>query len=100
MTGMVRARLRWLSAAEGGRAAPPTGPRYSTVARFEDAADWPDRAWSIVAEFHGSLDASGTIEVDLSFLAPDNAPAALLHVGSRFELFEGRRLVAKGEVLP
>jgi hypothetical protein len=99
MSRKVLARICWISPADGGREHPPTGRRYSTVARFEkEAKNWPKQAWSIVAEFvDGSDDSSGVL-AELRFLAP-SAPSHLLKPGNRFDLFEGHRLVAHGEVL-
>lgn len=99
MSGSVRARINWIPAELGGREKPPPGPQYSTVVRFADeAAKWPSVAWSLVVELqtkaHEPLEWIGTVK----FLVPD-APAQLLYPGSRFELFEGHRAVAKGEVL-
>lgn len=94
-----RARLRWIAAADGGRPSPPPGPTYSTVARFETLADrWPQEAWSIVLEIGRPADSSGDMVAGIRMLATD-APGELLASGSRFDLFEGRRLVAHGEVL-
>jgi hypothetical protein len=95
----IMARINRVSADEGGRKHPPLGPRYSTAARFEKAASqWPQEAWSVVAEFTKASDDSSCVEAELRLLAPD-APAHLLDPGSKFELYEGRRLVARGEVL-
>lgn len=102
MKQIVRARIRWIPSEAGGRDAPPTGPRYSTVARFEDdASHWPNVAWSIVAEFDKPPTESQEIIARIWLLAHDkpDAPQYLLRPGSRFELFEGRKLVATGEVI-
>jgi hypothetical protein len=41
MTNQALARIRWLSAVEGGRKAIPVGPNYTTVARFRrQGSDW------------------------------------------------------------
>ena len=99
MPRKVTAIIHWIPAAEGGRKHPPLGPCYSTVARFEQEAEkWPQEAWSIVAEFTNERDDSSCVEAEIRFLAPD-APSHLLEPGNRFELYEGRRLVARGEVL-
>lgn len=100
MNQSVRARIQWVSPENGGRQSPPTDPRYSTVARFEDIKDkWPNEAWSIVAEFLEEMNSTRSVIVDLRFLV-ENGPKNLLYPGSKFDLFEGPRLVAKGEVLP
>ena len=99
MSVKVKARIHWLPPEAGGRRETPPGPRYSTVARFEAVKDrWPEEAWSIVAEIPGPPDASGCMIVNLWFLF-ENAPMDLLRPGSRFDLFEGRKLVAHGEVV-
>lgn len=95
-----RARILWVKPEDGGRRSPPTGPEYSTVARFESLADrWPEEAWSIVLRISASADASGTMLADIRMLVGANAPRDLLASGSRFDLFEGDRHVASGEVL-
>ena len=94
MSASHRARIRWLSPDEGGRAQPPTGGQYITVARFEHpAGDWSTDAWSVVVSFEGSRE-----EVHVSFLAPE-APSHLLGSGAVFELYEGRKKVAEVTVL-
>jgi hypothetical protein len=95
----MKSRICWVKKEAGGRESPPPGPRYSTVARFEEEKDkWPDEAWSLVLEFSGPLDETLCVIADVSLLNPDG-PTRLLHSGSVFELYEGRRLVARGEVL-
>lgn len=92
------AKIDWLTVAESGRQYPPSGPRYSTPARFEkESTKGPEVAWSIVADFKNQLDSS-SIEAKISFLSSD-APSHLLEPGNRFELYAGRRLVARGEVI-
>src|SRR5438045_2240696 len=44
----ARAIVSWVPAAKGGRRKPPSGPVYSTVARFVDDPGWPAEAWSLV----------------------------------------------------
>jgi hypothetical protein len=56
------------------------------------------KAWSLVLEFNSPPDEALCMITDVGFLSPDG-PMRLLHVGRVFELFEGRRLVARGEVL-
>jgi hypothetical protein len=95
----VKARVCWMTKEAGGRESPPVGPRYSTVARFEEEKDkWPHEAWSLVLQFNGPLDETLCVIADVSLLNSDG-PTKLLHQGSVFELFEGHRLVARGEVL-
>jgi hypothetical protein len=90
-----RARIRWLTKQEGGRESPPPGPQYSTVARFEALRDrWPKEAWSVVLRIEGPDRNDARIRP----LVPD-APAELFSSGSRFDLFEGAKKVAEGEIL-
>ncbi|HZJ44469.1 MAG TPA: hypothetical protein VFD63_11915 [Pyrinomonadaceae bacterium] len=96
---IVKAKVCWITKEAGGRESPPPGPRYSTAARFEEEKDkWPHEAWSLVLEFSGPPDESLCMIADVSLLNPEG-PTRLLHPGSVFELFEGNRLVARGEVL-
>lgn len=78
-------RVAWVPHSDGGRAAPPTGPRYSTVARFEN-----QEQWSLVLEWTGQ-------DIMAWFLS-DKAPQRLLESGMKFDLQEGNRIVAHGEV--
>jgi len=72
---------------------------YSTVARFRQLASrWPEEAWSVVLEISDPPDSQGCMIVGLRLLVGD-APESLLEPGSVFELFEGRRHVATGEIL-
>lgn len=99
MKKRVKAKVCWVLKGDDGRNSPPSGPRYITVARFEEDKDsYPMEAWSLVLEFCSSPNSSPNVIADVSFLA-DDAPSHLLHPGSNFELFEGHRLVAKGEVI-
>jgi hypothetical protein len=88
----------WVPTEAGGRRTLPQPGLYSTVARFEDEETWPHEAWSVVLDidrfYRGGRYAHGSIQ----FLS-ENAPQHLLHGGSRFELLEGKRRVAKGVVL-
>jgi hypothetical protein len=95
----MKSRICWLTKEAGGREEPPTGPRYSTVARFAERRDqWPHEAWSLVIEFIEAPDDSLCTVAMVGLLNPDG-PTELLHHGSAFELFEGYRLVARGEIL-
>lgn len=99
MKRRVKAKISWVSREKGGRNSPPPGPRFVTVCRFEEDKDsYPKEAWSLVLEFSNLLGGSLDVTADVSFLV-DDAPHQLLHSGSKFELFEGRQLIAKGEVI-
>lgn len=99
MSQSVEAFISWVPAGEGGRSRPPSGPTYSTVCRFEEDPRWPDQAWSLFVEFLKPIRDGRYLHANVRFLT-DDAPQHLLHAGSRFELYEGRRRVAKGVVLP
>ena len=95
----VKAKVCWVKEEAGGRHSPPAGPRYVTVVRFEGQKDtWFDEAWSLVVDFCESPDESLCMTADVRFLAP-GAPVELLRTGSTFELLEGAKVVARGEVL-
>jgi hypothetical protein len=97
---MTTAEIRWLSPDEGGLLRPPTGPRYSTVARFEGQTDeeWRKEAWSLVLDFQGTPDESGRHIVAMRFLS-EEGPAQRLSPSRTFALFEGAKKVAEGIVL-
>lgn len=94
----VKAVVQWLRPEEGGRKAPPSGPTYATVVGFGDAPpNLEEEAWSLVLEFQDQPDLELKQRVRVRFLSPE-APDELLHAGSDFQLYEGRQLVARGEV--
>jgi hypothetical protein len=98
MKNIVEAKIQWITAEEGGRQSPPLGPKYTTVARFEDERDaWLKEAWSLVVEFIELPDATLSHRVRVRFLA-EQGPANLLVIGSAFELMEGNKSVARGVV--
>jgi len=98
----ARARIRWLPPDAGGRERPPTGSegaRYTTLSHFEDdVIYWPESQWSLVVQFEEP--SSRTLETIATvwFLSSD-APHDFLRAGSHFELLEGKRIVARGEIL-
>jgi hypothetical protein len=87
MKKIVEAKIQWITAEEGGRQSPPLGPKYTTVARFEDEGD----VWLELP------DATLSHRVRVSFLA-EQGPANLLVIGSVFELMEGNKSVARGVI--
>lgn len=91
--------VHWILESSGGRRAVPGEGRYSTVARFEDDETWPHVAWSVVINNIRSYRDGRLTYAEVKFLV-DEAPAELLRQGSRFELLEGKKRVAKGVVLP
>lgn len=99
MSNQPVARIQWLNSAEGGRQQPPSGPTYTTVARFERQGDqWTNDAWSLVLDFMGSPDDRLCHQAKVRFLA-ESGPSGWLEKGSRFELMEGPRVVARGLII-
>jgi hypothetical protein len=98
----ARAKIHWLSPSEGGRTAPPGGPRYVTIVRFESSVcDWQKDAWSLVIEFDQPPNNAGEHTALVWFLAYDkpDVPHDLLRVENKFELLEGTRVVAQGTIV-
>jgi hypothetical protein len=92
------ARIEWVPQSQGGRTAPPIGPRYVAPAKFESAAEaWPGEAWSLVVELIDRAPGSHEWVAQVHFLMGD-APHDLLTEGADFELYEGKRCVARGQV--
>ena len=99
MTNQPVARIQWLNFTEGGRKHPPPGPTYTTVTRFErQGSQWINDAWSLVLEFMSAPDDRLCHLAKVRFLAED-APSGWLQEGSRFELMEGSRVVARGLIM-
>jgi len=72
---------------------------YRSVARFD--AD-PNRilgSWDIELHFDDPP-AYGTTSVATVAFSSSDAPARLLRPGSTFDLTEGRKVVARGEIVP
>jgi hypothetical protein len=96
---MPLARICWVPLDEGGRATRFSGVRYVAPARFDEDSDkWPSEAWSLVVELEVALPQTECVLGNVHFLM-DTAPQHLLHTGSKFTLYEGRRATATGEVL-
>lgn len=102
--------IEWLSHEEGGRrnAMPVEVPcRYCAVVLFPESGElrpnensnvWPnDTSWSLVVEL---IEAPGplTWHAKVRFLV-EAAPHHFLDKYTAFELFEGRKLVARGRIL-
>lgn len=97
MTDWQKARICWIPASAGGRKQPPAGPRYSTVARFDEEDE--QNEWSVIVEFEQRPDDRGCVEGQIKFLIPE-APFYLLRPGKQFHLTEGARVVATVEIIP
>jgi hypothetical protein len=99
MTRKVYARITWVLSDAGGRKKIPGGPIYSAPARFEDLEGRPlEEMWSVVIKLPTPNDSLSIITE--MWLLSKNAPLELLHPGSLFDIYEGEKHVATGEVLP
>lgn len=100
----MKAEIKWASASNGGRKAPPTGngpSHYASVVRFADMNEpWPPPvAWSLVVEkLDGDLSNPLIWIADVRFRV-DEAPHDELYSGREFSLYEGKNCVATGRIL-
>jgi len=97
MKKWMEARIKWLSTEEGGRKAPmAVGIKYCPIIEFPNT---PSVCGSWSAEIN-ILSQLSKLEshANVSYLS-EKAPFELLQKGADFELYEGKRLVAKGIVL-
>src|SRR5688572_11458140 len=100
MSHKARAIIRWVPASRGGRQQPPpSADGYTAPARFESDPQEQRGIWSLRIVQAKPLRGAEVIDANIQFLFPD-APHDLLREGERFELTEGRKVVAKGVVLP
>src|SRR5438105_4500025 len=98
---MAKVRARWLSRAEGGRVAPPTGPVYAATAVFLE----PGRAeyslndqLSVVLRFaEGTGSTTGATDAEIDFLARELV-GGRLKPGTKLHVMEGSQRVAEVEV--
>jgi hypothetical protein len=95
----VKAKITWIPVEKGGRKVPFTGITYSTVARFvEPSQRAGDGAWSVVIDFDIPVTPDSQTVGAVRFLSTE-APHEILRPGAQFDLLEGARVVAHGEVL-
>ncbi|MDQ8738841.1 hypothetical protein [Paenibacillus sp. LHD-38] len=90
----VRAKIKWVPTEQGGKKRFPI-KEYSTASHFLD--DDPNQGWSVILKIELNMDNYVSI-CDFSFLFPERAPQTIIYVGSKFELFESRK-VADGEII-
>jgi hypothetical protein len=98
-----RAILEWISKELGGRSKPPAGvgdPPYATIVRFVNPKEpWPPSvAWTLVVRKVGAGDGPLQWVAAVNFLF-EEAPQHLLAEGNEFELYEGRKRVARGRII-
>jgi hypothetical protein len=97
MTPEVEARLKW-HIRRHAAIEYPRGERFATPARFDHQGDdWSDNAWSVVVSASDPVATDSTQKVRVRFLM-DEAPHDWLVAGRRFELYEGRLLLAEGVI--
>jgi hypothetical protein len=94
-----RAIINWISPEEGGRrSGPPIGPDYAAPAKFMEHADaWLTEAWDLLVHQVECLDGSNKWLADVQFRV-DEAPHAWLISEALFDLYEGKRCVARGTI--
>jgi len=96
---VVQVRVRWKTAAEGGRPDPPPGPTYASIARLANNGE----NFSVFLRFPEVSRADQRWEhaAELTMLAADLLPdiAAEITPGTRLILQEGHRSVGECEVL-
>ena len=96
MNKTVEVLITWLPENEGGRKKLiPVDVRYYPLI-YSKAIPFDGTTWS-VSIYHKKI--SGLIsEADMSFLSPD-APHEVLTTGMVFDLYEGPKCVASGEII-
>ena len=100
MNKPILAKVHWIPSEEGGRTSLPTGKRYATVSRFaEYASAWLQEAWSIVLEFDEPPSAQGNPSIARAWFLAEKAPVDRLKPGRAFELYEGKKKVARVQVV-
>ena len=99
-----RAILDWIPAELGGRrSGPPEGEGYepyAPVIRLLSTGEPapPQNAWRVVVQKIEALEQPLRWLVEVNYLF-DAAPHHLLAEGAEFELYEGKRCVARGRIV-
>ena len=96
-----RALIDWIPKESGGRTKPPSGlgPHpYATEVRIVDE-EWPStaEAWSLVVRKLQAGSTEHRWNAEVSFLV-EAAPQDSLRPGRTFELYEGAKCVARGQI--
>ncbi len=95
------ALIDWISKAEGGRRRLPSGvgePPYSPEVRFLDDP-WPaEIGWSFAVRKVSELDYPRRWLAEVAYRMPE-APGERLQEGREFELYEGKKCVARGRLV-
>jgi hypothetical protein len=97
----MRAVIEWIAKEEGGRREPPSGDAptpYTSVVRFTDEP-WPAHdAWSLIVKKVRDWSPPIRWLAEVSFLV-EEAPVDSLREGREFELYEGKKCVARGKLV-
>jgi hypothetical protein len=99
MTTTKRAIIEWMSAEQGGRDnGPPFGPDYAAPAKFlAHAEKWHLEAWDLLVHKVECVGGQDKWLADVRFRV-DEAPHEWLTPHADFELYEGKRCVARGRI--
>ena len=89
--------ISWLPFKKGGREHVPTA-RYRLCVLFDKQQNWPAEGWTLVVEPIRLFEGDRLQVAKMDFLA-DDAPQELITPGARFELLDGRQVVAHGLVV-
>ena len=93
MAQKFRAKIHWINFAEGGRRMPPSkGTKYCPIIKFDNIM--LKNAWSVCFICTGQEEGG----IEIGFLS-DEAPAMPLQKGNCFDLYEGGRKTARGEII-
>jgi hypothetical protein len=97
----MHAVIDWLTREQGGRREPPLGigePPYSPEIRLVDKPWPPSEAWSLIVRKLQDLEGANRWLAVVKFRV-EEAPHETLREGREFELYEGKRCVARGKVI-
>jgi hypothetical protein len=97
-----KAILDWIPKDLGGRSKPPEGtgePPYATVVHFPATGQPvpPVNGWTLVVRKVEVLESPFKWLVEVNYLF-DDAPHHLLWENKEFELYEGKKCVARGRI--
>ena len=98
---VATAKVHWLSPAQGGRKAPPSGPVYAATGRFDEPHS---ELFSVVLSFPAPKEQAengstprAVDEVEVGFLVPELVKNKLAP-GKKLLIIEGSRTVAECEI--
>jgi len=92
---MKPARIKFLTAEEGGRKAPPQHDRpFNYRTHAGPTTDHNDASWTLVVEFEKNPGAGQWEDCTVNYLAYNHPKCPPLTPGTELFLFEGYRIVA------